>query len=72
MVGKEGEKRWWKFIRRVMYVKITKKGLKGAILRKKEGTRRELLNRELKKGKTKPPKKKEEKDLDLDYEVFLQ
>ena len=72
MASEEGEGRWWKIIRRVMYVKITKKGLKGTILRNREAAQRELLKRELKKEKTKNPKKKKEKNADLDYEIFLQ
>lgn len=53
-------------------MKITKEGLKGKILKKRGGTQGEALKGELKKEKTKNPKKNRQKDADLDYEVFLQ
>lgn len=53
-------------------MKITKEGLKGRILKRRGGTQEKVVKGELKKGKKKVPKKKEEKDTDLDYEVFLQ
>ncbi len=53
-------------------MKITKESLKGRILKRRGGTQEEVLKGELKKEKKKTPKKKGEKNTDLDYEVFLQ
>ena len=53
-------------------MKITKEGLKGKILKRRGGAQGEVVKGELKKEKSKAPKKKGRKDTDLDYEVFLQ